>query len=155
MNGRQAYRAATVKNDKDKGPAKLHQKERKECHGDALISDSMAQAIDHKDALGRYERHIENLAKTKDVNAFFGNIGPDMALQLMMIATSGETEKSRLEALKDLLDRAGFGKVNKHAVASITPETSKETLMSLIMGANKELEKSGIEIVDDDEDQKE
>lgn len=114
--------------------------------------DSIIDAIDMRHTITKYTDWIERLRTGKiDVGQFFTSVSPDVAIQLLHTALDGESEKTRLAAITDLLDRAGHGKVNKHAIASVDPNQPKEQLLSLIMGLNK---KSGtIEIEEDDKDQ--
>ena len=135
---------------KDKRGADLLEKKKSQQRN---VENHIAEMIDQKDALLRLKGQIARLAKTKDVQSFIQDISPELAVEMSVIALSGESEKARLDALKDLLDRAGFGKVQKHAVARIDAKDSKEAIIAHIMGSKNELKKQGIEIVEDDEDQ--
>lgn len=122
-------------------------------HSVNTISDSMASVIDHKDFLYESRRHVERLAKTGDVHAFLQDMAPSFALELAMIAKTSGSEKIKLEAIRDLMDRAGYTKVTKHAVARFDASESKDAIISSIRGAEKELSKLGIEIVDEDHEE--
>lgn len=159
MNRKQAFRMAleTDKSKKERGQVKVksrsgHLKDQS-AHSVNSISDAMVTAIDNRETLGRHERHIQRLQKTGDVHAFFQDIAPSLALEMMMIATNSESEKLKVEALRDLMDRAGYGKVTKHAVARFDASESKDAIISSILGAKKDLGKMGIEIVDEDNEE--
>ena len=108
--------------------------------------------IENKDAINLTLESIKRLAKTKDVQGFLEDCAPKMALELVNLALTGENEKIKLEAIKDMLDRAGHGKITKTANINIDASQSKEALISFIKGARKELNEEGIEIVEDPED---
>lgn len=113
----------------------------------------LVKMIDEKDAVLSLNKEIRKLSNTNDVQSFLTEISPTMAIELALLAKASDSEKIKLEAIKDILDRAGFGKVTKHAVARFDANSSKEQILAAIMGARKDLSKAGIEIVDDDEDQ--
>lgn len=114
--------------------------------------DKLIDAIDNKNQIGRFLEFQEKVRKGLiDPGQLFTGMAPEVALELLKVALNGESERSRLEAMKDVLDRAGYGKINKHAIASVDPNSSKEALVSLILGAQKDLEKSGVEILDDED----
>lgn len=110
-------------------------------------------AIDNFGAIKKYEKLLVKLATTKDVNGFLQDIAPNIAAEMLMLATGDAPEKIKLEAFKDILDRAGYGKVTKHAVARFDASSSKDAIISSILGAKKDLGKVGIEIVDDDDEE--
>lgn len=119
-------------------------------HSKNNIEDNIAAAMDNKNTLLALSEQLQRLEKTKDVQAFIQDIAADTAVDLAMLAKNGESEKVRLEAIRDILDRAGYGKVTKHAVARIDATQSKDTIISTILGAKKDLKKAGIEIIDED-----
>lgn len=62
---------------------------------------------------------------------------------------SGENDKVRLEAAKDILDRAGYGKTHKVAIAgsiNVDHDTSKMELVNLILSSAR---RAGIKVKDD------
>lgn len=123
---------------------------------DSSKEDAMAFLVDHRTELARLEPKIDKLMKNKDVGEFIASMAPIAAVELAAIVTNPLADaKTKLTAIQDLLDRAGHGKVQKHAVASIDATTSRETLIATIMGGKKALEAQGLEITEDDEDQPE
>lgn len=117
-----------------------------------VSEQSMIEAYDNQEALTKFATAIEMLEKTKDVGAFLGAVSPKMAIELVCLASNGDNKKVQLSAIQDILDRAGYGKVNKHAVARVSVTESKDALISLLLGANNALKAEGIEIVEDDND---
>lgn len=112
-----------------------------------------AIAYDNFTTLKRYGKLIERLDKNKDVMAFLQGVSPSMIVELMDLATDPKIpSKVRLDAVKDILDRAGYGKVNKHAVATVNATDSKEALISMLLGTEKALNAEGIEIVHDEQE---
>lgn len=125
-------------------------------HNTNHIEHRIAQALDHKEELKRYAKLLEKLANTKDVNGFFQDIAPETAAAMLLQMTNPNTPaKVRAEISKDILDRAGYGKVTKHAVARFDASASKEEIISRIIGSKKDLGKVGIEITDDDNEESE
>lgn len=126
-------------------------------YGGNDIEDRIAQALDHKSELKKYASLLERLDVTRDVKGFIEDIAPDIAAAMLLMAADPNTPKKlKVEMFKDLLDRAGHGKVTKHAHARFDANTSKDSIISTIFGSKKDLSKMGIEIVDDDnEDQPE
>jgi hypothetical protein len=115
--------------------------------------DAIIGAIDMKKTLSKHADWVEKLrAGQIDVSQFLSALSPDVAIELVDIALAGESEKNRLAAMQDILDRAGHGKINKHAIASVDPNQPKEQLISLIMGLNKKSKAIEIEEDDDSED---
>lgn len=116
------------------------------------IEDRIAQALDHKQELKRYASLLEKLSKTGDVNGFFQDVAPETAAAMLLQMTNPHTPaKIKVELMKDILDRAGYGKVTKHAVARFDASASKDEIISRILGSKKDLGKVGIEITDDEE----
>lgn len=118
--------------------------------------DALIEALDQKEVIIEHATWIEKLRSGKiDVGQFMQGLSPQMVMELLSIALHGQSEKSKLAAITDWLDRAGYGKVQKHALATVDVNQPKEALISMILGASKDLSKEGIEVVDDDQDQKE
>lgn len=138
--------AFTQRDSSSKGGTQAHNRNHKE--------DAIAEAIDMKKTLITHADWITRLREGKiDTSQFIASMSPEVAVKLVDVAFNGESEKNRLAAMQDILDRAGHGKVNKHAIANVDPSQPKEQLLSLIMGLNKK--SKAIEIEDDDEDQEE
>lgn len=115
--------------------------------------DKMLEALDTRDAIRRFMEWKDKLAANKtDITGFFQGLAPDVAMELVLTAFDKKaSEKTRLTAQQDILDRAGYGKVNKHAVLAKADESqSTDAIMSLMRGASKDM--PDIEIVDDTED---
>lgn len=118
--------------------------------------DAIVDAIDQKRFLEKHADWIVKLQEGKiDVSQFLSVLSPDIAIKLAEMAFGADSEKIRLEAQRDWLDRAGFVKVQKVAVANINPNEPKEQLVSLIEGLNKKQKDPVIEIVEDDTQDKE
>ena len=114
--------------------------------------DIVASVIDNKKILVKYAEWFEALREGKtDVAGFLEKVSPDILVEMMTLAITG-ADKIKLEACRDILDRAGYSKINKVAVAgTLDAKASKEELLSTILGLGK---KTGtIEVIDDVEDQ--
>lgn len=113
--------------------------------------DMMLELIDNKRAVEKLVNWVDKLQNAKtDVQSFFGGLAPEVAIELAaMIFNPKTSEKTKLAAVQDLLDRAGHGKVQKHALATVDASTSKEAILSLISGKAGKI--PDIEIIDDDE----
>lgn len=112
--------------------------------------DMMLSWIDQKRDVEKLVKLVESLQGGKqDVMGALSDLAPAMLIELASIATDPkENSKVRLAAVTDWLDRAGFGKVNKHVVAPIDSSTPREAILALISGKDQE-----IEIVDDADDE--
>lgn len=109
--------------------------------------------IDKADTIERYEKLINKLNEgTLDTPGFLKALAPQAALELVHIMTNGENEKTRLDAAKDLLDRAGHGKTQKVAVGHVHVDhtTSKRELINMVLSAAR---KAGINTVRKDDDE--
>lgn len=111
--------------------------------------DMMLSWIDQKRDVEKLIKLVESLQSGKqDVVGALQGLAPMALIELASILTDPkESSKVKIEAAKDVLDRAGFGKVQKHAVAAVDASTPREAILALISGKSKE-----IEIVDDDDD---
>lgn len=120
-------------------------------HNVNSYEDMMITAMDHKSTIIRYAKWLERLQRgAVDVNTFMNKVSPDLVIELLNIATGSTDKKVKLDAIKDFLDRAGYAKVNKVAIAgSIDSNASKEELVNTILGLAP---KANIEIVDDDKE---
>lgn len=116
--------------------------------------DRIVELVDNVHVVRRMEKSLQKLHESGDVQGFLSEISPQIAQSLALAALNGDSEKIRLEAQKDILDRAGYGRIQKHAIARVDVKDSKEAILAKIMGAQKDLKAAGIEIEeDDDEDQ--
>jgi hypothetical protein len=87
-----------------------------------------------------------------DVRGLFDAVSNEAALSLLKIALDGDNEKNKLDATKHLLALAGHNPAQKHEISRLDPNTPKEALLAMISGSKKDLEKAGIELVDDRDD---
>jgi hypothetical protein len=160
MNSRDAYRAALAMEHKkprketEESDENRHITPRRE-KNENDIEDNLAKAIDNKNTILRILNVLDRLERTKDVQGAIQDIAPDVFVDLVILAKEAKGEKVKLAAIQDLLDRAGYGKVTKHAVARFNASDSKEAIISSILGTKKDLSKIGIEITDDDQDKQE
>lgn len=123
---------------------------------DKTINNSetrIAMAVDFHEDLNKHNKLLQKLADTKDVTGFLQDAAPLVASEMLLMALKSESEKIKLEASKDFLDRAGYKPVTKHAVARFDASSSKEEILSTIMGSKKDLNKVGIEIIDDEDNE--
>lgn len=113
--------------------------------------DTMAKYLDQKDSILKYKDLIERMEEGKmGIAQALDKLSPSMLLKILELTLNG-SDKVKLEAAKDLLDRAGYTKVNKVALrGAIDTNASKEELISTILGMNDKTK--AIEIVDDEED---
>jgi hypothetical protein len=104
----------------------------------AVSRERLDFLIDHKDFLLKYQDHIEKLMSGKiDVPQFLKIISPDMMVRLGQLALTAKNEKTKLTAMQDILDRAGYSKVEKHAIANIDPSIPQEQLIAMLEGIGK------------------
>jgi hypothetical protein len=117
--------------------------------------NAIVEAIDNRAVLLKHADWLEKLRTGKaDVRSFLNGVSPEVVIRLLYHCYQG-AEKNRLAAIQDLLDRAGFSKLNKHAVVgSVDPEASKEALIAMLMGADKDLKEHGIDIINDEDEDK-
>lgn len=115
----------------------------------AKFENAIVDAMDMKEVLVKHATWVNKLrAGHIDASQFLQGLAPDVAVELLGIAMRGESEKTRLEAIKDFLDRAGLSKVNKIAMASVDASQPKEQLIAMVMGlAGKS---KAIEITEDE-----
>lgn len=147
MRRKQAFRIAM---DREK----LKKKEKADLPIKKESQDHIAYAIDNIAVLNKFKRQVERLCKTNDVQAFIQDLAPQMAIEVVtMISDPDLPAKVKADLLKDFMDRAGYGKVTKHAVARFNASDSKDAIISSILGAKKDLGKMGIEIVDETDEE--
>lgn len=113
--------------------------------------DALLDAIDQKNSIKKFLEFQDKVRSGLiDPSQLMSGMAPEMAVELLKLAFDGETEKIRLEAIKDVLDRSGYTKVQKLALAQLDASQPKAQLLAFIEGLSK---KSGIiEIEDDKED---
>lgn len=114
--------------------------------------DSMLDSIDTIRMMQKHQAAIEKLSSREwTVEQFFNGVGPDIALELLKAAYLADSSKVRLDAIKDFLDRAGYTKVQKVAVANLDPNAPKEQLRAIAEGLIKK-NANDVELVDDDDE---
>jgi hypothetical protein len=110
----------------------------------------MIRALDMKMHADKLVGILEKLDSGKlDVHGLFEGVSNQAAINLLSIAIGGDNERNRLDATKHLLALAGHNPAQKHQIERVDPNTPKEALLSMIAGSKKDLDRSGIEIVDD------
>jgi len=110
----------------------------------------MLEALDDLGVLRKHADYIDKLRRGMiNPQQYLEGVSPEAAIQMTSMALNPETsEKVRLAALQDILDRAGYSKVQKHAIASVDANQPKEQLLSMLEGLNR---KSKIIEIEDDE----
>lgn len=110
--------------------------------------DALITAIDNRKMIAKYADLIEKLESNDlPVEAFLAKVSPGMALKLLQLAESADSEKVQFEAVREILALAGHTKIQKVAIANVDPNADKRQLKSLVEGLAGKLE--DIEIVDD------
>jgi hypothetical protein len=116
----------------------------------SLQEDRLIQLIEAKGTIKRYMAVTDKIADgTLGVPDFFKKAALDAAIVLADIMLYGENDKVKLEAARDILDRAGHGKTQKVAVSghmTVDHDTSKLELMNLILASAR---RAGIKVKDD------
>jgi hypothetical protein len=74
-------------------------------------------------------------------------------IMLMKLAFSEGSDKVKADVLKHLLALAGHSPAQKHQIERVDVNTPKEALLAMINGASADLQKEGIELDDDREDE--
>lgn len=119
--------------------------------------DALIEAIDMRRTLIKHADWIEKVRTGQvDVPQFLNGLAPDVAVNLLDLALNGSSDKVRLAAIQDMLDRAGYSKVQKVAAAVVDANAPREQLIAMIAGLSSKTKE--IEIVDDtdvDQDQEE
>lgn len=111
---------------------------------------SVVEAFDKRRTMKRYADLITRLMDGKiDVPSALQGASADAFVQILALMTDGDNDKIRLEAARDLLDRAGFTKTQKVAVAgAIDTGAAKEELIATILGLSNKTKE--LEIIEDD-----
>lgn len=122
----------------------------------ASEENALIEAIDSKRDLALVaEIFREVKAGNKSLQTAFKEMSPAMAAKLLVIASRGENEKNRLDAIKTLLALGGHQPSQKHEISRVDPEAPKAALISMLRGSMKDLQAEGIEVVDDVSDEAE
>lgn len=117
----------------------------------SMREEAYLDLIDRKDSIEKYQDHLRKMSEgTLEVPGFFRAVAADAAMEIVHISQAGESEKIRLDASKDILDRAGYGKTQKVEVAGrVDHNTSKMELINIILtsarkvGLKKEVKEVG------------
>ncbi len=121
-------------------------------------NDHQNQVADMLDTLAAVKRAAPKLFDFLQgkipADVAFSSIAPASLMKLVEIMGGGESEKNQLDAAKHLLALAGHTPTQKHEIGRVDASTPKEALVSLIMGNKKNLEASGIEVEDDEPEDK-
>lgn len=91
-------------------------------------------------ALKEFKDPIDKLKKgSLDVPAFLEELAPQMFEELLYTLQTSESEKVRVDVAKDILDRAGYGKINKAVIGSVRVDrhTAKSELINSIISMAK------------------
>ncbi len=101
--------------------------------------DRLIALIEAKGTIERYEQHLKKMQKgTLDVTGFMKAASIDASIQMADLMFYGDTDKVRLEAAKEILDRAGYGKTQKVSVSGnvhVDHDTSKLELINMIVSS--------------------
>jgi len=119
--------------------------------GRNIKEDYMVDAVHSRATIMKYQELFDKLSRNRiDINGALQKLSADALLKIMDVMIQGTNDKVQLEAAKELLDRAGYSKVNKVAVAgTLDANASKDELMATILGLSKST--GELEIVDDEE----
>lgn len=124
-------------------------------HGKELAGeqeDYLHRLIDKADMIRRYSKFIKNMnTGTLEVPGFLKAVSQDAAFTVAQIMIDGDSDKVRLEAAKDILDRSGHTKTTKVSIAgqvNVDHDTSRLELINIIMSSVK---KVGIKTKQDEE----
>jgi len=119
--------------------------------GASRQEDRLIALIEAKGTIERYEKHLKRMQKgTLDVTGFMKMAALDASIQLADLMFYGDSDKVRLEAAKEILDRAGYGKTQKVSVSGsvhVDHDTSKLELVNLILASAK---KAGIKVKEEE-----
>jgi len=109
-------------------------------NNDAATHKMVNMMEDYKH-VARYRKNLEKLMKgTLDVPGFLHAVSPQLLMNLLVTAETTENEKIKTDIHKDLLDRAGHGKITKGAVLHagvIDADTTKRELVNLALSMSK------------------
>lgn len=121
-----------------------------------MSEDSFVEAYDAADLLVEYAKEIDDMRKGKiEVSEFLQTVSPQAILTILQAMTQSSKESVRVDAAKDLLDRAGHGKINKVAMGTknFSRSDPKEELLAHIMGFSATSDV--IKVIDDEKEEKE
>jgi hypothetical protein len=112
--------------------------------------DELINALDDLAAIKRLAPTILKLTKKKiTLEQAIRETSSDAFMMLMKLGFSEGSDKVKADVLKHLLALAGHSPAQKHQIERVDSNTPKEALLAMITGASSDLEKEGIEIEDD------
>lgn len=101
------------------------------------MEEFLVEAIDRKDVSEKFVQTLQDImdGKKRVGNAFDEAVIPAL-LEMMIQLKNSPSEKQRMEAAKEFLDRAGHGKVTKvqNTHEHLTPQSDPMELIAGIMG---------------------
>jgi hypothetical protein len=113
--------------------------------------DRLIQLIEAKGTIERYETLLKKISDgSKGVPDFFKAATIDALVVTADIMLYGDSDKVRLEASKDILDRAGHNKTQKVSLSGsvqVDHDTSKMELINLIISSAR---RAGLPVRDSD-----
>jgi hypothetical protein len=116
--------------------------------------EDLVGAIDDLRAIQRLAPTILKLTKRKiSLEQAMRETAPEALLMLMKLAFSEGSDKVKADVLKHMLALAGHSPAQKHQIERVDPNTPKDSLIAMIAGASKDLEKEGFEVDDDRDDE--
>jgi hypothetical protein len=99
--------------------------------------------IDKADTIRRYDKDIKRMiAGSLDPVGFFKAASVDAAIHIVDMMTHGDSDRVRMDACKDVLDRGGYGATTKHQVTGnvkVDHDTSKAELVNIVMTMAKQV----------------
>lgn len=110
-----------------------------------IMENRLIRMLDTKRTLEKYDKLFTRMAEgSADAPAVFKEMANDAILVVGDLMLHSTNEKIQLEAAKDVLDRAGYNKTNKLAIAhaTISHETSRAELINIIMTSMRRVGKS-------------
>lgn len=99
--------------------------------------------IDKADTIKRYQKDIKRMVSgSLDPAGFLKAASIDAAIHVVDIMTHGDTDRVRLDACQDILDRGGYGATTKHQVTGnvkVDHDTSKAELVNIVLSMAKQV----------------
>lgn len=99
--------------------------------------------IDKADTIKRYQKDIKRMMSgSLDPAGFLKAASVDAAIHVVDMMAHGDTDRVRLDACQDVLDRAGYGATTKHQVSGnvkVDHDTSKTELINIVLSMAKQV----------------
>lgn len=99
--------------------------------------DAMLDAIDYKRNLEKVANLLEGINSGKiSMHDVFGQMSPDAFATVVKLMYMSNSDKTKLECAKEILDRAGYAPVKRaHIIGQgVDADTTEEELNALIKG---------------------